>query len=212
MIAGAPMIPLTPWMPLDSIWSVFEEPSVRRRQRATLRASLGGVRQLITMRDLRRFAARINSLEAADRFSRQSMLDDFGSFAQWFVTQIVATDPHSTKQTDDLIGWLTAAGSQAAADSFIANCLRDPEEAHALCERVVCPVLVIHGDRDLTIPFEWGRRFAEVTGGRLFAVPGAGHLPGGRYPVVVNLAIREFVDSLPGRDDQAARDQSGVAR
>ena len=209
---GAPMIPLTPWLPLDSIWSVFEEPSVRRRQRATLRASLGGARQLITMRDLRRFAVRINSLEAADRFSRQSMLDDFDGFAQWFVTQVVATDPHSTKQTDDLIGWLTATGSQAAADSFIADCLRDPAEAHVLCERVSCPVLVIHGDRDLTVPFEWGRRFAEVTGGRLFTVPGAGHLPGSRYPVVVNLAIREFVDSLPGRDDEATRDQTGAAR
>jgi pimeloyl-ACP methyl ester carboxylesterase len=212
LIAGAPMIPLSRWPPLDSIWSVFEEPSVRERKRAVVRMSLAGVRQLTQSGDLRRWVRRINSLEAADRFSRQSILDDFGGFAQWFTTRIVATDPHSTKQTDDLIGWLIADGPQAVADSFIGSCVRDPAEARALCERVSCPVLVIHGDRDFTIPFEWGRRFAELTGGNLLAIPGAGHLPGGRYPVVVNLAIREFVDSLPGRDDQAARDVRGAAR
>ena len=39
-------------------------------------------------------------------------------------------------------------------------------------------------------------QLAELTGGKLMVVPGAGHLPGGRYPVIINLAIREFVDSL----------------
>ncbi len=212
VIAAAPMIPLAPWPPLDSIWSVFEEPSVGKRKRASIRRSLTSLRQLLRSRDLRRFAGRINLLEAADRFSRQGILDDFDGFARWFVTQIVATDPHSTKQTDDLIGWLTATGSQAAADSFVADCIREPAVARALCERVCCPVLVIHGDRDLTIPLEWGTRFAELTGGSQFVVADAGHLPGGRYPVVVNLAIREFIDSLAGRDDLATRDQTKVAR
>lgn len=211
VIAGAPMIPLSPWPPLDSIWSVFEEPSVRKRKRASIRTSLASGRQFVRSGDLRRFAGRVNPLEAADRFSRQGMRDDFDGFVQWFQTQVVATDPHSTKQTDDLAGWMTDTGPQSAADSFIADCLRDPVDAVALCERVACPVLVIHGDRDYAVPFEWGTRCAELTGGTLFAVPGAGHLPGGRYPVVVNLAIREFVDSLPGRDDQAARGQAGVA-
>lgn len=212
LVFAAPMIPLSPWPPLDSIWSVFEEPSARKRKWAAVRTSLAGMRQLIRSRDLRRFAGRINPLEAADRFSRRSMLDDYAGFAQWFVTQVVATDPHSTKQTDDLIGWLTATGPQAAADCFIAACVRDPAVANALSERVSCPVLVIHGDHDVTIPFEWGRRFAELTGGRLTVVPGAGHLPGSRYPVVVNLAVREFVDSLDGRSDQSEREQSGAAQ
>ncbi len=110
VIAGAPMIPLTPWPPLDSIWSVFEEPSVRKRQAASIRTSSTSLRHFIRSRDLRRFAGRVNPLEAADRFSRQSILDDFDGFARWFVTQVVATDPHSTKQADDLIGWLTATG------------------------------------------------------------------------------------------------------
>lgn len=196
VIAAAPMIPLSPWLPIASTWASFDEPHVRKRQWAAIRASLTSVLEIARSQDFRHFARRINILEAADRFSRQSMLDDFDGFAQWFVTHIVATDPHSTKQNDDLIGWLTATGPQAAADAFMGDCIRTPSDARALCDRVACPVFVIQGDRDLTTPFEWGKRLAELTGGKLMVVPGAGHLPGGRYPVIINLAIREFVDSL----------------
>jgi pimeloyl-ACP methyl ester carboxylesterase len=198
VIVAAPMIPLTPWPTYDQLWSTFEEPSVSKRKRAAVRSSLGSAGLFVRSRDLRHFIRRINLLEASDRFSRQSITHDFDGFAQWFVTRIIATDPHSTKQTDDLIGWLAETGPQSVADSFIADCVHDPETARALCARVSHPVLVIHGDRDLAVPFEWGERLAEVTGGEFMAVPGAGHLPGGRYPVIINLAIREFVDSLIG--------------
>jgi pimeloyl-ACP methyl ester carboxylesterase len=212
VIAAAPMIPLAPWPPLDSIWSFFEQPKVGKRRVSALRGSLASTRLVRRSADLRRFLRRINVLVAAERFSRQSMAEDFDGFAHWFVTNIVATDPHSTKQTDDLISWLTATGPQAAADAFMGDCVRDLPDALALCERVSCPVLVIHGDRDVTVPFEWGKRLAEVTGGRLFVFPGAGHLPGGRYPVRMNLVIREFVDSVPNRDIRPAPDQSRAAR
>lgn len=198
LIAAAPMIPLTPWPPLDSIWSAFEAPNVHKRQRAALRSSLGSTGSFIRSRELRYFLRNINVLEAAERFSRQSISDDFDGFVHWFMARIIATDPHSTKQIDDLTAWMTATGPQAAADSFIADCVRDAAAARALCTQVSCPVFVIHGDRDLTVPVEWGVRFAEMTGGKLLVVPGAAHLPGARYPVIVNLAIREFVESLVG--------------
>jgi len=213
VIAAAPMISLSPWPPLDSIWTFFEEPTVGKRRRMAVRGALAGTGLVLGRSgDLRRFLGRINILEAAGWMGRQRMADDFDGFADWFVTQCVATDPHSTKQTEDLISWLTATGPQCAADSFMGDCIRDVAAARELCGRVSAPVLVIHGDRDYIVPFEWGRRLAEMTGGSLFIVEGAGHLPGGRYPVVVNLAIREFVDSLPSRDERTAPDQSGVAR
>lgn len=200
VIVGAPFVPMTPWPPLDVTWKVFDEPSARKRQlRAGLASSTSGG-QVIRSRDLRRFVRHVNPLEAASRLSRQGMLDDFSGFVRWFQTQLVATEDHSTKQIDDLTAWMTATGPQAAADAFMADCVRDPAEARALCARVQCPVLVIHGTEDLTVPPEWGTRVAELTGGRLLAVPGAGHLPGGRYPVIMNLAVREFVDSLQGGD------------
>lgn len=198
LIAAAPMIPLSPSPPYDLLWSAFEEPRSSKRKLSAARASLNSAGLFLRSPDFRHFIRRVNALEAADRFSRQGIFDDFAGFAQWFMTTTIATDPHSTKQTDDLIGWLTEAGPQAVADSFIANCVRDPRDARTLAGQVKCRVLVIHGDRDLAVPFEWGKRFAELTGGQLMPVPGAGHLPGVRYPVIINLAIREFVDSLVG--------------
>ncbi len=211
MVLAAPMVPLTPWIPLDSIWSAFEQSSARARQRTALRASVSGARQFTQSRDLRRFGRSVNFLEAADRFSRQSMVADFDGFARWFVTQLVATDPHSTKQVEDLIAWMTDTGPLAAADAFMGDCVRDVAAARALCSRVSQPVLVIHGDHDRTVPLEWGTQVGELTGGRLLVVPGAGHLPGARYPVLVNLAVREFVESLGSRGAQSPRDRSGTA-
>lgn len=198
VIAAAPMMPLSPWPPYDMLWAAFEEPSVAKRRRTAARIGALSGGTFTRSRDFRQFVRRTNVPEAARRFSRQGIVDDFEGFAHWFVTRNIATDPHSTKQTDDLIGWLTEVGPQAVADSFIADCIRDPAEARELCVRVTCPVLVIHGDRDRATPFEWGARLAEATGGQLLAIPGVGHLPGGRYPVVINLAIREFVDSAVG--------------
>ena len=198
VITAAPMIPLSPWPVYDLLWSAFEEPSVSKRQRAAVRSSLSSAGLFARSRDLRHFIRRINVPEAANRFSRQSIIEDFDGFARWFQARSIATDPHSTKQFDDLLNWMTETGPQSVADSFIADCIRDPAAARALCARVSCPVLVIHGDRDLAVPFEWGKRLAELTGGQLMPVPGAGHLPGVRYPVIVNLAVREFIDSLSG--------------
>ena len=49
-----------------------------------------------------------------------------------------------------------------------------------------CPVLVIHGTDDRCQPLERGARVAELTGGELVVLDGAGHLPHGRDPVKVN--------------------------
>jgi pimeloyl-ACP methyl ester carboxylesterase len=198
VIAAAPMMPLSPWPPYDMLWAAFEEPSLAKRRRTAARIGSLAAGTFTRSSDFRRFVRRTNLLKAAKLFSRQGIMADFDGFARWFITHTIATDPHSTKQTDDLMGWLMEVGPQAVADSFIADCIRESGPAHDLCERVTCPVLVIHGDRDRATPFEWGVRVAKVTGGRILVVPGAGHLPGGRYPVVVNLAIREFVDSLVG--------------
>jgi hypothetical protein len=65
-------------------------------------------------------------------------------------------------------------------------------------------VLVIHGDRDRITPprdrrARDGRALAWLGGGRLEAVPGAGHFPHVRKPVQVNLALRDFSEDAFGR-------------
>ena len=52
-----------------------------------------------------------------------------------------------------------------------------------MCERVRCPVLVIHGDEDAIRPHSQSVALAELTGGRLVTIEGGGHGPHARDPV-----------------------------
>ena len=55
-------------------------------------------------------------------------------------------------------------------------------------------MLAIHGQGDRCQPWARGARVAEITGGELLLLDGAGHLPQAREPVVINHAIRDFVN------------------
>jgi pimeloyl-ACP methyl ester carboxylesterase len=70
------------------------------------------------------------------------------------------------------------------------------EEARGLCRRVRCPVLVVHGELDGCQPRERAVAVAELTGGTLVALEGAGHLPQARHPVKLNGLLREFAASV----------------
>ncbi len=72
----------------------------------------------------------------------------------------------------------------------------DLEAAEALCRSVSCPVLVVTSELDACQPPDRGARVAELTGGRLVELKGAGHIPNARHPVLVNLLIKEFVDGI----------------
>ena len=60
------------------------------------------------------------------------------------------------------------------------------ERIEPFCERVQCPVLVIHGTDDHIRPHSYGERLAELTGGELLLVEGAGHGIMSRDPVLFN--------------------------
>jgi pimeloyl-ACP methyl ester carboxylesterase len=111
-------------------------------------------------------------------------------------------EAHSTKQFEDAVGY----GLESDPETLIATALAPPldaETTRGLCARVRCPVLVIHGEDDRIRPIATGEQLAELTGGRLLRLPGVGHVPQARKPVLVNIAVREFVEGLehspPGR-------------
>ena len=70
-----------------------------------------------------------------------------------------------------------------------------------------CPVLVIHGTDDRCQPLARGRRVAELTGGELVVLDGAGHLPHARDPVRVDRSDRRL---HRGGNRSADADQSLV--
>jgi pimeloyl-ACP methyl ester carboxylesterase len=124
---------------------------------------------------------------------------DFRGFLEFFFSQQLP-EPHSTKQIEDCVDWGLGTDPEtlALADEGPLP-WASADEARAVCERVSCPVLVLHGDLDQCQPRERAEAVAALTGGSFVALEGVGHLPQARHPVKVNLLIRDFVESLERR-------------
>jgi pimeloyl-ACP methyl ester carboxylesterase/predicted glycosyltransferase len=125
------------------------------------------------------------------KHNRLHWLRDYRDWVEFFMTKMF-TEPHSTKPIEDAVSW----GLETDAETMIATQEGrglTPEESRALCQRVRCPVLVIHGGDDSIGSVSRGAAFAEQTGGELVVLDGSGHAPHVRDPVKVNLLLREFV-------------------
>ena len=122
---------------------------------------------------------------------------NFRDFLQWWQEKNF-NQKHSTKQIEDGVAWGLETDPETAI-AFSRGGLLTPTDRKtqmALARRVRCPVLVIHGSEDDVFPVSDGRALARLTGGKLVIVEGAGHQPQARKPVAVNLALREFFDSV----------------
>jgi pimeloyl-ACP methyl ester carboxylesterase/UDP:flavonoid glycosyltransferase YjiC (YdhE family) len=131
---------------------------------------------------------------------------DWRGYVEFFMSQ-VATEAHSTKVRDDLVEWALQTDADTMLCEAVADAERGPqdeEEAVSLCRSLSCPVLVVTGDQDRITPTEYAHRIAELAGGDLLVVAGAGHAPHARFPVAVNHAIRDFVDHVVPRPRKAA--------
>jgi len=122
---------------------------------------------------------------------------DWRGFLEFFFAQQIP-EPHSTKQIEDCVLY----GLEGGAEPSILSAEGAPpaweteEEARAMCARVRCPVLVIHGDLDNCQTRERARAVAELTGGTLVTLEGSGHLPQARHPVKVNGLLKEFAHEV----------------
>ena len=152
------------------------------------------------------FDEELDSYDGWAKYNRHYWLSDYADFLSFFFSQIF-TEPHSTKQIEDSVGW----GLQTTPETLIATQLApglDEATARELAGRVRCPVLVIHGRDDAIRSPESGAALAELTGGILVGLDGSGHAPHARDPVKVNLLLRDFVATAP----RSARWARGRAR
>ena len=129
------------------------------------------------------------------KFNRHYWRRDYPGFARFFFEQMV-TEPHSTKLVDDTTGWAVDGSVDAMIAENGAAFSLDVEAVEAICRRVTCPMLIVHGTDDQCQPIAKAHRLAELTGAPLVTVEGANHLIPGRHPVLANLLIRDFVRSL----------------
>jgi pimeloyl-ACP methyl ester carboxylesterase/predicted glycosyltransferase len=133
------------------------------------------------------------SYEGWGKWNANYWLEHYEDYLDFFFSQVF-TEPHSTKHHEDAIAW----GMDTDAETLVATQLakRFPDEAtvRALTDRVTCPTLVIHGRDDAVRPHASGAALAELTGGALVSLEGAGHCPQARDPVKVNLLLRDFAE------------------
>jgi pimeloyl-ACP methyl ester carboxylesterase/predicted glycosyltransferase len=132
---------------------------------------------------------RLGTDEGWAKYNRHYWLRDYPGFLEFFFSQMF-TEPHSTKPTEDCVGW----GLETTAKTLIAAEADELDEktVRELCHRVRCPVLVIQGTDDAITGKDHGIALAEATGGQLALLEGSGHGPHVRDPVKVNLLLREF--------------------
>jgi pimeloyl-ACP methyl ester carboxylesterase len=130
--------------------------------------------------------------------NRHYWLRDWRGYLGWFFARCF-TEPHSTKQIEDCVGWGldTDAGTILAGFRGWADKELDPETVVELCGRVRCPTLVIQGTEDELVDPEWGGALAEQLGAPLVMLEGTGHGPHARDPVKVNTMVASFAGIVP---------------
>jgi pimeloyl-ACP methyl ester carboxylesterase len=140
------------------------------------------------------FDEELDTEEGWAKENRHYWLRDWPGYVEFFFSQCF-TEPHSTKQIEDAVGW--GLETTPATMLLIEEApVLEPAEAHELCARLACPVLVVHGEEDAIVPYAEGVALADATRGRLVTFQGSGHCLQARDPVRFNLLLREFVESV----------------
>ena len=151
------------------------------------------------LKAIQEFGERRDEYVGWGKWNRHYWVEHYEDFLEFFFSQCL-TEPHSTKQREDAVGWGLETDAETLIATQLAPRLADEESVRDLLSRIDCPVLVIHGSDDAVRPCASGARLAELAGGELVVLEGSGHFPHARDPVKVNLLLRDFaVPATPPR-------------
>jgi pimeloyl-ACP methyl ester carboxylesterase len=142
------------------------------------------------------FMERLDSDDGWNKYNAHYWRRDFRGFLEFFFSKVL-TEAHSTKPTEDAVGWGLETDSETLILTDLAPGIGGRDDILDRVARVRCPVLVIHGREDAIRAHADGDELARASGGRLITIEGGGHMPNARDPVKVNLAIRDFIESIP---------------
>jgi pimeloyl-ACP methyl ester carboxylesterase/predicted glycosyltransferase len=137
------------------------------------------------------------TLDGWARWNRHYWLRDWPGFLDFFFTRTF-TEPHSTKQIEDAIGWGRETDPRTIVRGMDAEWGNDRDSALRLLAQVRCPTLVLQGTADAIVgPARGAAVAAAIPGARLITLEGSGHGPHLRDPVTANLLIRDFACPAP---------------
>jgi pimeloyl-ACP methyl ester carboxylesterase len=141
------------------------------------------------------FEQDLPAYEGWAKLNRHAWLRDYPDYARFFFGEITS-EPHSTKAIEDAVAWALDGDPEAMVAEAEASFPFSLEEVVEICRSLRCPMHLVHGTEDTCQPIERAYRLAELTGAPLTVVEGADHMIPGRHPVLANLIIRDFVESL----------------
>jgi pimeloyl-ACP methyl ester carboxylesterase/predicted glycosyltransferase len=144
------------------------------------------------------FEAKQQQFEGWNKFNRAHWLADYPDFAEHFVRNI-HSEPHSTKQIEDGIGWAADTAGPVLVKTVDARTIRPHfDTSEAMYRKIGCPLLIIHGDDDRIQLHARAKAVAEITGAEFVTITGGGHNPLGRIPAKTNALIVDFLDRRLG--------------
>ena len=155
----------------------------------------------------RQFWDELEHNDGWDKYNAAFWRADYGSFLEFFFGQVFS-EPHSTKQIEDCVGW----GLESTSEMLIADADapgKTNDEVRDLCSRIGRSVLVIQGTDDRILSPDGAAELARLSGGQLVTLVGSGHAPHVRDPIKINELIRAFV---AGPEVPARRWPRGRAR
>jgi pimeloyl-ACP methyl ester carboxylesterase len=123
---------------------------------------------------------------------------DYRAYLEFFFGEAFP-EPHSTKQREDSVAYGLDTDPESLAATVRTPRSVDLATLSGMCAALRCPVLVLQGTDERISHVSQGTGLAElIPDARLQLLDGAGHIPNARHPVRINLAIRAFIDALPG--------------
>jgi pimeloyl-ACP methyl ester carboxylesterase/predicted glycosyltransferase len=145
------------------------------------------------------FSAERESYEGWDKYNRDYWLKNYPDFAEFFIRNI-CSEPHSTKQIEDGIGWAVETSGPTLINTVEARNIPPRfDVSEEMYRKIRCPVLFIHGDNDqIQLHARAEAVHAEVSGSEFVTIKGGGHNPLGRFPAKANTLISDFIDRRLG--------------
>jgi len=138
------------------------------------------------------FDDRRDTYDGWEKFNRHYWIDHYEDFL-WFFFSHVFTEPHSTKQIEDSVGWALETDPETLIATSLGPGPSDEQSVRELAARNRCPVAVIHGTDDEIRSYKSGAALAELLHGELATLKGSGHNPFARDPVKSNLLLRDLI-------------------
>jgi pimeloyl-ACP methyl ester carboxylesterase len=123
---------------------------------------------------------------------------DYRAYLEFFFSEAFP-EAHSTKQSEDGIGWGLETDPESLAATKRAPPTVDLDSFTRMCASISAPALVIQGTDERLSHLTQGIGLAgAIPRARLELIDRGGHMVNARDPIRVNLLIRDFVRSLEG--------------